>query len=280
MTQPAPDRFIPIAILAAEAAGQVALRAFQTNVEVEYKADSTPVTMVDRKAEQTIRDILRQHFPTHGFHGEEFGKEEGKDPFTWIIDPIDGTKNFLDGVPLFASLIALSFEDEIIVGVCHCPTLGETLAAGRKLGCKRNGEAVKVLPTKKLEDAFVVYGSYQSFVTQGYQEPFHDLCMRARRTRGFGDFYGHLLIASGRADVMIEPVISPWDIAPFQVLIEEAGGKMTSLFGKRDIYESTCLSSSGYIHDEIVQMFKPYGKTKAVELPDDAENYQDDEGET
>ncbi len=224
---------LDVAMEAAWAAGRATLRWFQAGVEAERKADRSPVTVADRQAESVMREILRRRFPGDAILGEEAGEEAGESGGSgrrWILDPIDGTRSFVRGVPLYGVMAALEAEGEPVLGVLHFPALGETVAAARGLGCRLNGRPCRVSETDRVEDATIV--------TSG-DAPSDDprtrallrLGDRADTFRTWGDCYGYALVASGRADAMLDPVLHIWDAAAVRPVIEEAGGVFTDWDG-------------------------------------------------
>ena len=249
--------FLKAAIDAAKAAEPLMLKHYRGNVKVHLKPDESPVTIADQEVEKRIIRLLRGRFPEHGFFGEESGKQGGKQDYVWIIDPIDGTKNFIRKIPIISTLIALKHKDEVIVGVSNAPLLGELLYAEKGKGSFLNGKRIHVSTVATLSEAMVCFGSYRRFIKAGLADRVAGLIDAAKRDRGFGDFYQHHLVATGRAEVAIEPGIHFWDIAALQLIIEEAGGRVTELDGQK-ISESTslCFSSNGKLHPEILRFFK------------------------
>jgi histidinol-phosphatase len=227
------------AMEAAWAAGRVTLRWFQAGVAAERKADGSPVTVADREAESVMRDVLRRRFPGDGILGEEAGEEAGAEPGErgtdgsgrrWILDPIDGTRSFVRGVPLYGVMVALEADGEPVVGVLHFPALGETVAAARGLGCRFNGRVCRVSETDRIEDATVVT-SGDSPSDDPRARALLGLGDRADTFRTWGDCYGYALVATGRADAMLDPVLNIWDAAAVRPVIEEAGGVFTDWDG-------------------------------------------------
>jgi histidinol-phosphatase len=244
-------RALEAALEAARAGGAVALRHFRGDLRVTLKADHTPVTQADREAEQAIVTRLRAAFPEVGFLGEEFGAQGGQGR-RWIVDPVDGTKNFVRGIPHWATLIALEEEGEITLGVVHAPAAGELYWAQRGRGAWVNGERLRVSAVAGLEAAMLVHSSLNLLrPLEGgrYWDGFVRLVDRTDRQRGFGDYYGYTVVLRGQGELMLEADVKPWDLAPFKVLFEEAGGRFTDFAGRPTIYSGTALASNGLLHE-------------------------------
>ena len=228
MPDPTLQDLLDFATEAAREAGALTLRHFRSGVGVEWKADASPVTVADREAEARLIELIQERFPEDTILGEEFGERPGRSDRRWIIDPIDGTRSFVRGVPLYGVLVCLEVEEVPTVGVAYLPAVDEMVCAGRGLGCFWNGERVHVSGTKELKDALLVYTDVGSFSRHGRGEAFQKLCKEAGLVRGWGDCYGHLLVATGRAEVMLDPIIAVWDCAALAPILEEAGGTMTA----------------------------------------------------
>jgi myo-inositol-1(or 4)-monophosphatase len=206
-------------------AGRLTLSYFQTGVQADYKIDNSPVTIADKKTEEFIRGRIEKRYPKHAIVGEEFGaSDSGKASHRWIIDPIDGTKSFLRGVPLYGVLIGLEIEGEVQVGAAYYPAMDEMLAAATGEGCWWNGRRAHVSNVSSLKHAWVSFTDPASFKDYGKQAAWERLCKEAYYRVGWSDCYGYLLVATGRADVMIDPVMNIWDCGPFPPILREAGG--------------------------------------------------------
>ena len=229
-------------------AGALTLEYFRKGVSVETKADQTPVTVADREAEQLLRDRLAREFPGDGFLGEEYGEELGTSGYKWIIDPIDATKNFVRGIPLFATLLGLERDGRLVAGFVYVPAQDRLYHAVRDEGAFCNDRPLKVSTIDRLEQSQLFYSSIQWFDRAGVSDVFLDLARRAERTRGFGDFHGHVLVAEGAGEAMLEPILAPWDIAGFKPIVEEAGGIVTDWNGVDTIYGTGCISANPAIH--------------------------------
>jgi histidinol-phosphatase len=244
------------ALAACDTADDVARQHFRRDLTIEAKPDRTFVTQADTQIERLIRERLADAFPDHGLIGEEYGVESGDAPIRWYIDPIDGTHNFMRGVPLFGTLLAVERDGELQAAVLSAPALGERWWAHRGGGAwarSRDGEPrpVRVSAVANLADSQLLYGSGRDILGSGRAPGFDDLLRDSWRDRGFGDFWGYALVAEGAAEAMIEVGLKSWDAAAPTVLIEEAGGRVTDFEGRRDIDSGTILGSNGRLHETI-----------------------------
>jgi histidinol-phosphatase len=242
---------LQVAVEAARAAGTIALGYYRGSFDVTLKPDMTPVTQADREAEQAIVDVLGRAFPDHGFMGEELGTR-GPTTRRWIIDPIDGTKNFVRRIPVWATLIALEDAGDIVVGVVHNPVTGEMFTARRGHGAQLNGTPVRVSEVDDLAAAMLVHADLKLFRATGRWDGLVRLVDATARQRGFGDYMGYGLVAEGKADVYLEVDLKPWDLAPCKLIVEEAGGRFTDLDGRPTIYSGTALATNGRLHDAVL----------------------------
>ena len=243
------------AVEAARAAGEIALRYYRGGFEVTIKPDQTPVTQADREAERAIAAILGRAFPDWGFLGEEFGEQGAKD-VRWIVDPIDGTKNFVRGIPVWAVLIGLEEHGEITTGVVLNPVTGDLFTARKGEGAFANGERIRVSTCERMKDAALLHSGLKLLREAGWWDGFLRLVDAAGRTRGFGDYYGYGLVAEGKAEVYVEVDLKPWDIAPVKILVEEAGGRLTDFSGRPTIYDGSVVATNGRLHDEALSLLR------------------------
>jgi histidinol phosphatase-like enzyme (inositol monophosphatase family) len=250
---------LDFAIQAAWQAGQLTLAHFQTGVAVELKVDESPVTAADRGAEQLLRRLIEARFPDHAIYGEEFGQTDRDSSHRWIIDPIDGTRTFIRDVPLYGVLIGLEIAGDVAVGVAHFPGLGEMLAAGRGLGCRWNGRPARVSRVDRLDRALVCYTDCTGFAQYGRAGAWERLQRAGCTLRGWGDCYGHCLVATGRAEVMLDPVVSPWDCAALVPILLEAGGTFTDWTGATTIYGGDAVSTNGALYNEVLAVIQADG---------------------
>jgi histidinol phosphatase-like enzyme (inositol monophosphatase family) len=238
---------LEFAVESAWAAGRVTLAHFQAGVPVERKADDTPVTVADRGAEQLLRARIASRHPDHAILGEEYGSAGAHGRFRWVIDPIDGTKSFVAGVPIYGVLVGLEVDGAPAVGVCHFPALGETLAAATGLGCWWNGRRARVSEVDRLEEAALGYSDTRDLADRmGADWP--ALAHAVRIVRGWGDCYGHCLVATGRLDVMLDPAMNPWDCCALVPILREAGGLFTDWTGEARIDGGDAYSTNGRLH--------------------------------
>ncbi|HLW65035.1 MAG TPA: inositol monophosphatase family protein [Gemmataceae bacterium] len=239
-----------MAIEAARKAGQHALSYFDRGVSVEWKTDRSPVTVADRESETILRETLLGAFPNDSFLGEEFGNQPGTSGYRWIIDPVDGTRSFVRNIPLWATLVALEYKGEPIAGVAYMPALGGVTYRGlRGDGVYRDERRIRVSDVSTLAESFLFYSSVSWFVKAGMSDRFLKLAAQTQRQRGYGDFYGFVLLAQGSGEIMAEHGVHVWDVAGLQVLVEEAGGKFTNWKGERDIHSPDVIASNGKLHD-------------------------------
>jgi histidinol-phosphatase len=237
----------------ADIADEISMRYFRSSdMNVRSKIDGTPVTQADEGIERALREAIAARFPQHGVFGEEEGDISGSGDSRWIIDPIDGTKNFTWGIPVWGTLIALETSGQIVCGVASAPALGERYAAGRGLGATRNGRSISVSDVDDLSRARMGFGSAKQWDRMGGGDRFRKLLAMTAHDRGIGDFYGHMLVAAGALDLMIEPQLSPWDLAPLLVIVEEAGGRLTDTSGTAHIYGGSGITTNGRIHEAVL----------------------------
>lgn len=231
------------------AAGDVTASYFGGVLAAESKGDGTPVTEADRSAERLLREKILDRFPDHGILGEEFEETNPDARVRWILDPIDGTRSFMRGVPLYGVLIGIEVAGEPVVGVAHFPALGETVAAGRGMGCTLNGRACSVSGVDRIQKALVLTTDVERILARRIGEGWRRLARDAAFSRTWGDCYGHILVATGRAEIMVDPILSPWDAGPLLTILDEAGGRFTDLEGQATIHGGSGVSTNGVLHD-------------------------------
>jgi histidinol-phosphatase len=246
------ERELAFAHEVADRAAEIAMSFYLGEFEVRHKADHSPVTEADLRVEAMFREAVAERFGGDVVIGEEGGRE-GDGERAWIVDPIDGTRNFADGVPVWATLIALQVEGRGALGLISSPALGERYEAVRGEGARWNGRPMRVSQRAGLVDAFLVYSSVEEWLGGSRREAFLRLLREVRRSRGFGDFWGHMLVARGAADAMIEPELALWDWAALQVIVEEAGGRVTTFEGNEPRDGGSILTTNGGVHDEMVE---------------------------
>ncbi len=236
-------------------AGRLTLGHFQTDLHPEFKKDDTPVTVADRQAEQLIRRCIEQRFPGHAIVGEEFGADRSSGAsHRWFIDPIDGTRSFVRGIPMYAVLIGLEIEGQIVVGVAHFPALAETVAAARGQGCWWNGRPARVSDVPRLEAGLVVHGDAASFAAYSRSAAWERIKASAGFRAGWSDAYGYLLVATGRAELMLDPIMNSWDCAPFPVILEEAGGYFGDWQGEVTIHSGEAIATTATLLPQVLDL--------------------------
>ena len=249
---------LQLAVAAARKAGDLTLTYFQRDdLGVEIKADDSPVTVADRGAEQLLRREIAAAFPSDGILGEEFGEQAGTSGYRWILDPIDGTKSFISGVPLYGTLIGVEREGRSVVGVIHIPGLGETTYAAKGEGAWYvKGDAAprpaRVSKKPTLREGLFCTSEVRNFERIGRRDAYDKLQAAARISRSWGDAYGYLLVATGRAELMVDPMMHVWDCAALQPVIEEAGGTFTDWNGTPTIHATNSIATNGLVLDEVL----------------------------
>ncbi len=258
MGQPSPGELRDFALTLADAADAITLDFFGGQVAADTKTDGSPVTAADRAVESALRERIAVDYPDHAILGEEEGGEIDGGVPTWVIDPIDATKNFMRGLPVYATLIGLVRDGTAMVGVASAPAMGERWEAASGLGARRNGEPVSVSAVARVEDAHVCHGGLRAFrdIADGWAK-LAAIADRAWRTRGFGDFWMHLLVAGGMADIAFEPELSPWDVAALACIVPEAGGRITAWDGGDPLIAgSSALSTNAVLHETSMSLLK------------------------
>jgi histidinol-phosphatase len=247
---------LALALDLADLADRITMPRFRAaDLVIETKPDLTPVTEADRAVEIAVVEVLAAKRPGDALVGEEFGIAggDGANGRRWIVDPIDGTKNFVRGVPVWATLIALESAHDVVVGVASAPALGRRWWAARSLGAYADSTPIRVSKVASLGDAQLSYSSLSGWELRGGVEKLVHLAERCWRTRAFGDFWSHLLVAEGSVDVGLDPEVTLWDLAALKVIVEEAGGRFTDLSGKATPGGGSAVSTNGILHDEVLE---------------------------
>ncbi len=244
------------AVATAHRAGQVALRYFETALTVEWKGDHSPVTVADRETEQVLRIALQQAFPGDGFLGEEYGEAPSTTGYRWVLDPIDGTRSFVRGIPLWGVLVGLEYKGELIAGVVEAPAIRQTYRALRGDGAFHNDKAIHVSEEGDLSKALLFYSSLSWFLKAGREADFLELVRGTDRQRGYGDFYGFVLVAQGAGEIMVEHGVHVWDVAAIQPIVEEAGGRFSDWDGRPDVHRPDVIVSNGKLHDRALAILQ------------------------
>ena len=263
------DGRVAFALSLAVAASRETLKFFRTSeFQVERKSDRSPVTRADKQAEQIVRAMVAKAYPSDAILGEEFGSVPGQTGIEWIIDPIDGTKSFISGVPLYSTLVGMTVAGQPQIGVIAIPALGEIIIASKGLGAwygqSYAGQSglqmtrANVSKQSRLEDGLMVTTQVDNFSHRKAEAAYRELESQAYVSRTWGDGYGYLLVATGRAEVMIDPIVNPWDVAAVAPVIEEAGGTFSSWAGEYDIRASHCVGSNGLVHEQVLSRLRPF----------------------
>jgi histidinol-phosphatase len=259
------EAWLAFALACCDAADELALHHFRRDLVISTKPDRTFVTDADQAIERLLRERIAAAYPDHGLVGEEYGTETGGGSVRWYIDPIDGTHNFMRGVPLFGTLLGVERDGELAVGVMSAPALGERWYARRGSGAWAVGSVgpaagvprrIGVSRVAAIADSQVLYASPLEIEASGEAPGFDGLIRAAWRDRGFGDFWGYALVAEGAAEAMIEVGPNSWDLAAPSVVVEEAGGRLTDLRGERTIHAGSALATNGLLHDEVVRRLR------------------------
>jgi histidinol phosphatase-like enzyme (inositol monophosphatase family) len=248
------QELLDFAVMLARGAGHITLKYFRRQPETSRKSDGSFVTVADREAESYLRRQIAERFPDDGILGEEEGELAGRSGRRWIVDPIDGTFAFVHGVPFYGVLIALEIENEMKVGVVNIPALGEIISAAKGCGCLLNGEATRVSATARLDEALLLCTDFQAADKHGLKARMEQLQRRARVNRTWGDCYGYVLVATGRADVMLDPIMNLWDCAPLLPIMEAAGGTFTDWRGVRTVDGGNAIATNGFLFAEVMQI--------------------------
>ena len=257
-----PDDDLRLAHELADAADEVTLSRFRAlDLRVESKPDLTPVSDADTEVERRVRGLLERSRPGDAVLGEEYGLV-GAGPRRWVVDPIDGTKNFVRGVPVWATLVALQVDEQVAVGVVSAPALGRRWWAARGQGAfagtsLSSATPLRVSGVRRLEDASLSFSSLSGWEDAGRLDGLLDLTRRCWRTRAYGDFWSHVLVAEGAVDVSCEPEVNLWDLAALQVVVEEAGGRFTDLSGAARPDGGSVVCTNGSLHDEVLAALAP-----------------------
>lgn len=235
-------------------AGEITLQYFRKKFETRLKGKENFVTQADIEAENFIRAEIAARYPEDSIIGEESGEREGASGRRWIVDPIDGTYSFVHGVPLYGVLLGVEIDDEPSVGVINTPALGEIIYAAKGLGCFWNGERAHVSQTAALEDALLLSTDFGSCARHGFGAAADELQKKASMRRTWGDCYGYTLVATGRADVMLDPAMNIWDCAALAPVVEEAGGTLTDWRGRRTIRGGNAIATNGLLFQEVMRI--------------------------
>jgi len=261
---PGLDQRLQLALKASQDAALITLKYFLApDLEIERKGDEPPVTIADRQAEQCLRNEITEVFPDDAILGEEFPDREGKSGFRWVLDPIDGTKSFIHGVPLYGTLVGLEFDSEPVLGVIRIPGTTECVYAAKGQGAwytdgKKAPRPAQVSNCTKLSQGLLLTSEPISFDKIDKRPFYHKLETEARLSRTWGDCYGYMMVATGRADVMIDPIMAIWDAAALLPILQEAGGTFTDWQGKPTIHSGQGIGTNGRLLDEILGVMSDF----------------------
>lgn len=250
------DSLHETAIKVAKMGGRHTLNHFGEKITVERKSDDSPVTIADREAEEIMREEISRQFPDHGIVGEEHGIINEDSAVQWILDPIDGTKSFIHGVPLYTTLVGVLLDDEPVAGVVYAPALEELCEAALGKGTRLNGEKCSVRACSSLSKATFLSTDCTTAADFGFNDAFQSLLEQSRINRTWGDAYGHMLVATGRADLMFDPILNIWDAAPLLNIMQEAGGVFCDVKGQETIQTGNGISCSRELLPEVLEVFK------------------------
>ena len=252
MAEPTLRELLSVAQEGAYRAGKRTLAYFNTGVTVDIKADDSPVTIADREAERILREIIGKYYPTHSILGEEEGETVGDPDYRWICDPIDGTKSFISGVPLYGTLVGVEVKGKPAVGVIYIPALDDMISGADGLGANWNGRPCHTSNVTDLKDALIVTSSIVR--CQERSDVFERLTNASRLQRTWGDAFGYSLVATGRAEVMLDPRLSPWDVGPMIPIMREAGGRFTDWRGESTIYSKDGFAANGALYNQVLEI--------------------------
>jgi len=248
------ERLIDFAEKTVKKSNLITLKYYSKKIKHRVKDNLTPVTVADIKCENFILGKIKEKFPEHSIHAEEHGKSEKQSEFKWIIDPIDGTKNFMRKYPFWGTLLALEYQGKVVLGVISMPVLGEFMIAAKGKGCRVNGKKVKVSKIKKINESYLIHGGLNYIFSEPYRQNFVNLVNSSYYDRGFGDCHGHTYIINGKAEIMVDPHVAPYDVAPVKICVEEAGGRFTDIHGNDTIYSGSAVVTNGRVHDVVIEM--------------------------
>ncbi len=254
------EELLQFAIYIARSAGKNTLSHFRNGVQVDRKADDSPVTIADREAEKWMRDRITETYPEHGIIGEEFGIQGENRSVQWILDPVDGTHSFIHGVPLYTTLVGVTIDGEPEIGVIYAPVTDELCEAALELGARYNGQDCRVADVRSLSRATLLSTDVTTIREQGLFGKFENLLDSCRLHRTWGDAYGHMMVATGRADIMFDPVLNLWDAAPLLPILQESGGVFLDLKGRASIDGGNGFSSNEVLAGNVISAMEPSGK--------------------
>lgn len=223
-------------------------------IKSSLKKDKSPVTIADLKCDDYLIKQIKSKYPSHNILSEENGVYENGSEFRWLIDPIDGTRNYMRGYPFWGTLLAIEYQGTVVLGIISLPAIDLFIHAAKRQGCFINNKRCKVSNIVKVENSYLLYSSLKHILKHNYKGNFLTLASKCEYTRGFGDCHGHSFIIAAMAEIMIDPVVAPYDIAATKICVEEAGGRLTDFHGIDSIYNKTALITNGLVHDEVLEI--------------------------
>jgi histidinol-phosphatase len=248
------EEFLEFALKIVKRSNEITAKYFKTKIKHKLKKNLSPVTIADLKCEEYLTKKIISKYPSHNILAEENGTVDNDSEFKWIIDPIDGTKNYMRHYPFWGTLLALEYQNEIVLGVISMPALKECIYAAKGFGCYSNKKKAKVSKVETISQSYLIHGGLGYILDEPFREGFFTITSLANYDRGFGDCHGHSLIIKGMAEMMIDPHVAPWDIAATKICIEEAGGMLSDMKGNNTIYGGNALISNGKFHDEVLKI--------------------------
>lgn len=248
------EKLLEFAIKTVKKSNAITLKHYNKKIKFHLKDNLSPVTIADIKCEKFIIGRINEKYPKHSILAEEHGNSVNEAEFKWIIDPIDGTKNYMRRYPFWGTLLALEYNGEIVLGVISMPLINEFIYASKGKGCYYNNKRSKVSKIRSIKDSYLIHGGLDYILTEPYRNNFLNLAGQAYYNRGFGDCHGHSFIINGRAEMMIDPHVAPYDVAPIKICVEESGGRFTDLKGNKTIYGGNALVTNGKVHDAVLRV--------------------------
>ena len=248
------ERYLDFAVKTVKRSEEITKKYYRKKIKFRVKENNSPVTAADVKCEKFILGRIKEKFPGHSVLGEETGAAYNGSEFKWLIDPIDGTKNFMRKYPFWGTLLALEYEGEVVLGIISIPELGEFYSASKGSGCSLNGKKTIVSKIKTLSDSYLIHGGIDYILKENYRENFAELAKNCYYSRGFGDCHGHTFIINGKAEIMFDPHVAPYDVASVKICAEEAGGVFTDINGDKTIYGGTALVTNGSVHNKALEI--------------------------
>lgn len=258
------EKLLDFAIKTVKKSNSITLKYYDKKVKFHLKENLSPVTVADIKCENFIISRIKEKFPKHSILAEEYGAAVNETEFKWLIDPIDGTKNYMRKYPFWGTLLALEYNGEVILGVISMPYINEFIYASKGKGCYYNNKKSMVSKIRLIKDSYLINGGLDYILTEPYRNNFLNLAGQTSYIRGFGDCHGHSFIINGRAEMMVDPHVSPWDVAPVKICVEESGGRFTDLKGNNTIYSGSALVTNGKVHDAVLRVLNEHIESRDI----------------